>query len=289
MRDRWNSPERGIWSIVSGLPDGKARERRLCMLQVYFDDSGKVDQSPVQVLAGYLASAESWANFSVVWQSILDDYKIEYFRMSQAWRMARMYRHLSSIQRDEMIIRLIRCIHDHVERAFAVSVPFDAHAHWMGSNEFPDNQSLRAYTGAFWFAMCSVYKYGYDQRFDQPIEVIFDEQGGESMPKILASVDQFREVSAVHFPNYRIPFPQFKEDKDTLPLQAADLVAWLVRRDAYNMQKADRMSLPETILLNDAYFDLPHSKVIITENQLEMMSNMVAESLMKIIDGNGLS
>lgn len=283
MLTRWDRAERQIWQMVCGIPEQKAREKRLCALQVYFDDSGKVDSSKYQVLAGYLASAEAWASLINEWQALLDEYKLDYFRMSEAWRMARKYRHLTSIQRDQLIVRLIACIVDHAERVFAISVPFEANAHWMGSDQFPEEQSLRAYTQAFWFAMLSVYDYGYRQQFDQKIEVIFDEQGGESAAKILANVDYFRRQAAIHFPQYEVPFPVFREDKTTIPLQSADLVAWLVRRDAYNVDCPNRSELPEALLLQDAYFALPQSTIFITEDMLEGMSNMVAQDLTKII------
>lgn len=42
------------------------------MLQGFIDDSGWDGQSPVFVLAGYVAKAEQWEAFSDEWQKVLD-------------------------------------------------------------------------------------------------------------------------------------------------------------------------------------------------------------------------
>ncbi len=39
--------------------------------RIYIDDSGKSDQSPVLVLAGYLASDNRWEAFDLEWREIL--------------------------------------------------------------------------------------------------------------------------------------------------------------------------------------------------------------------------
>src|ERR1700730_1812044 len=55
------------------------------VFQVFIDDSGSEPQSPIFVLAGFIASHEKWATFSVDWQAELDKSpKLDYFKMNEA-------------------------------------------------------------------------------------------------------------------------------------------------------------------------------------------------------------
>ncbi len=58
-----------IWGLVCGFPGQKRTRRGLLMLDIkaYVDGSGEGDAS-VFVLAGYLSTAEKWAEFSEKWQ-----------------------------------------------------------------------------------------------------------------------------------------------------------------------------------------------------------------------------
>lgn len=268
---RWQLPERHIWKLVCGLPESRAKAKRLLMLQVYIDDSGKPDQSEVQVLAGYLASAERWAAFSNEWQSILDENGIAEFHMSEAWRLSRRYQ--SPLVRNALLVRLIECIQCYAEHAFVSSLPYDAYHHWFATKEAPQFRFLRPYFFGFHSVLTQVYQYAFHNRFNQRVEVIFDEQGGESQRLILNAMDEFRSIADREFPGLVIPTPSFQSDRDALPLQAADMLAWLVRRDALNLQRGrEREQLPEALLLGKA-LSMPSSIVIWDETKIEAAAN----------------
>ncbi len=63
-------PSERILALVWGFAGEKRRRRLLGMFQAYIDDSGR-GQTPF-VLAGYIAPAEKWAEFSDKWQALLD-------------------------------------------------------------------------------------------------------------------------------------------------------------------------------------------------------------------------
>src|SRR2546430_2756809 len=59
------------------------------MLEVYADESGTHDEmgkevcSEVAVIGGYIASTEEWADFSDLWQFLLDAYRIPFFHFRE--------------------------------------------------------------------------------------------------------------------------------------------------------------------------------------------------------------
>jgi hypothetical protein len=62
-----------------------ALRRLLMVLNAYVDASGKGDPK-LLVLAGYIATAETWIEFSKEWQSRLDQAGMPYFKMNDAVR-----------------------------------------------------------------------------------------------------------------------------------------------------------------------------------------------------------
>lgn len=256
----WDLPEKCIWETLSGYPSSTWSEKRILMLQVFIDDSGKSDQSKVLVLAGFLSTAERWAQFSNKWQEILDYHELPAFKMSSAWRLHRHYKERGGLQRDWVIVKLLDCIKTHAEHAFVISIDIEAHAElykdWDKLGDVFKNID-RCYFAAFSAMMSKIYKHAYKYRFNERINVIFDEQGGESAAFIQKSVEEFRKVAAEYFPGLKVDNPLFKTDEEFPPIQAADMLAWLVRRQKFNLDKGNTGTL-ESLLLTEA-LDMPHS------------------------------
>ncbi len=255
------------------------------MLRLYVDDSGKSDQSPVQVLAGYLSTAERWAAFSNEWQELLDEAGLDAFRMAAAWRLARPYWDRGPLRRDHLIVRMVECIKRHVEMAFVSSVPFEGFHRYLDVTQKTYSHPLgRPYFMGFFAILIQVYDYAFERRADQRIEVIFDEQGGESEQYILSAMGGFRRIAGQHFSDLVIPTPIFQNDKDALPLQAADMLAWLVRRDAVNgVRGIDRSRCLENLILGEA-LSMPNRVFIWGESRLALASQHLSESLKPLIE-----
>lgn len=280
----WTGPAGPIWARVCGLPFEEGRRRHLLILRAHIDDSGGKGYSPVIVLAGYLASVERWAEFSLEWRAMLDEVGLPSFHMADVWRLERRLMAKGPLRRDLLLVRAGECIKRHAEHAFIVSVSLDAHEHWM---EAPDDRSglLSArYTALF--SLCTMlYQHAYLNHFDKTLEVIFD-QGIDGSPiTFLKSFDEFRNQAMQHFPGLSVPYPSFLSDNDVLPLQAADYLAWLARRNALNIvRRRNLMQMPEQLLLHEA-LDMPHKIKILTDKELEPMSFGMTQKLLDAIPG----
>lgn len=282
LESRWSLPEREIWALVCGMPEARARKQPLLMLKLYVDDSGKAGHSPVMVLAGYLAPAEQWAAFSNEWQALLDECGVPIFRMAEAWRLGVEWHHLGALGRDQLIARLIGCIRRHAKMAFVNSMPIEGFNHYLRVTEDPAHHLSRIYLVLFYSFLSRVYFHAYKYHFDQCVEIVFDEQGGESQKTILSMMDQFREIAGSNFRDLIIPTPAFRTDQDMIPLQAADMLAWLVRREAYNKSlDKDVDALPEQMLLTGA-LNMPRDVFVWTEDRLAAASQHLIDTLMRL-------
>jgi hypothetical protein len=225
---RWSNASRPIWSIVSGLPSGPRERRLLLMLQVFIDDSV---EPPVFVQAGCIATAEKWAAFSDAWRAVLDGPpRLDYFKMKEAWRLQDQFRGWTEEQRDRRLIELYEVYQEYVCGECLVSFSIDglkqAYAMWPKEFSHP-----------YYFAVpLLMAELGRNiealKQGRQPLEFIYDTQLSEK-DKIVAAWEWGTARSNPDPPDLltllRGP-PMFRNDKEVLPLQAADLIAWWVRR-----------------------------------------------------------
>jgi hypothetical protein len=228
-----------VWAMVSGLPSGKRKRRLLMVLQAYIDDSGSEPQSPVFVLAGFVASATQWAAFSNDWQDVLDqEPKLAYFKATQAERLQDEFdrrKGWTSAKRKDRIISLARVIRKHIPEKFFVAVGNRQFSKYMKGIKVPRNYHAvdTPYFMLFYHIILCISAFHSLYRAIEPCDFIFDDQG--SVGKQALSWWDFFKVHAKHGATFDFsPFlgspPCFKDDKVFLPLQAADLFAWHVRR-----------------------------------------------------------
>ena len=200
------------------------------VLQAYIDDSR--DQGELFVLAGYIASAEQWAEFSKEWEAALPNSTLQKdgtyrFKMSEmAWR-----------GRTDDIGQFHKIINDHVIMSIAFilderelnravdRVHVDLFEYDLSALRQPFEQ-------IFTLLMDQFHKLRIDKPEMVPVDGVIDFYFDETSEKgpILRQWDEFM---AHRFPQHRALYgatPRFEKDEDFLPIQAADFHAWWVRR-----------------------------------------------------------
>jgi hypothetical protein len=199
------------------------------MLKAFVDDSGSGGDSPWYVLAGYVGAGEAWDAFESPWRAVLDEpARLEYFKASEAESL-RSDGQWSGVSKDERNARLgsfIGVIGEFATRAFHVRL-----------KQIDYNEVIRPYIpekwdNAYFFlfigflaAATSVEKYAGD---GQPIEFVFDYADKKRIQK--PSLQLFDQC--MNYPQFdgRVHNIRYEDEKKFLPLQAADLLAWQIRR-----------------------------------------------------------
>jgi Protein of unknown function (DUF3800) len=219
-----------VWAQVTGLAPSVADKRLLMVFQAFIDDSAT--ENGVFVLAGHIASAELWARFSKSWEELLPfgllskDGK-RYFKMSEMAaspeRMERVGVFFRVLEEYELLS--ISCKLNAAELKKAIS------RLWVLNRRFDWGPFSDPYFVAFRILIDSVGEQG-DKMMswlpDEKIDFIFDDQ---SQKKII--YEAWDAYMASKEPDVRKQFgstPRFENDNEFMPLQAADLWAWWVRK-----------------------------------------------------------
>jgi hypothetical protein len=205
----------------------------LTILQAFADDSAAQTGDRRLFLAGYLHRAEVWVRFSDVWHAELSSWPaIEYFKASEANHLTGQFDHKSwdEALRNAKVSKLAAI----VEHFRPVSFEFS-----LSCQVFEEElKPVSPYgLGRPHFTMCfsvvaGLAQFASQQGMTDPIEFIFDEQQG-----VDADVELFFSELKKNLPIEAQRLisgdPLFKSDRDRpyAPLQAADLLAWHLRRE----------------------------------------------------------
>jgi Protein of unknown function (DUF3800) len=223
------------FAFLSGLPEQARKRRPLMPVRAFVDESIGGGHF---VLAGLIAPAESWKEFSTEWDACLKRHPaIEYFKMREAAKLLQgQFRGWYASERDNKLRELLRIIDKYSKVLISYSVDLKAHAETFARvNEKPLNEP---YFWSFQTMIMSVCLELWDRGLREKFEIIFDEQvifGRRS--KVWYPV--VRDVCQRLFPEEYslLPVdPLFRNDKEFLPLQASDLFAWLFLRVVNNQK-----------------------------------------------------
>jgi hypothetical protein len=194
------------------------------MVVAFADDSGSGGDSEFSILAGYSASDITWSSFWPDWQGVLDlNPKIEYFKMSEAESLKGQFLGFSPQERTNRLNQFIDVILAHDLQEASVAIPMKDYREIV----YPVLQ--KSHTSPYYFAFIGmVAAFAGINRHSgstEPTNFIFDQQ--DAM--------ETKAIRLYHRLKERLPLWQFGRvayysDREMLPLQAADLIAWQIRR-----------------------------------------------------------
>jgi hypothetical protein len=205
------------------------------MLKCYADDSGS-DLQPggIFLLAGYIMDESRWEDFAEQWDVQLNrDHPIDFCRMADAERGEGPFLGIDSLWRKRKVKDLAAVIHGCHPEAFVCLMSCDQYERAIKGKVDPRLDNPYAILFFKVMAMISqlqlwantVATFGH-----QPVDFIFDDQGQAGL-KCLQWYAGLRERVPEPFRTMIGNTPQFKDDRRLLPLQAADMLAWHIRRE----------------------------------------------------------
>lgn len=219
-----------VWSQVVGLRPGEAGKRLLMVYQAYVDDSRKGD---TLVLGGYLSTAERWARFSSEWEQLVEAFGTLGADGRKHFKMSEMNQNAERLERVPIFAKIAEQY-----ALLALSGSIDCAALRRAQNRisipgynFKWGVLENPFVILFASFMKSFHNYKEDIAdilpVDSPVDFIFDEQREKRI--IRDGWNQFKNANPSEFISRFGSEPRFENDKDFLPIQAADLWAWHVR------------------------------------------------------------
>jgi hypothetical protein len=220
--------------VVGRAPGTRPWERLLVVLtelQAHFDESYKTDG--FFVIAGYIASAQAWANFSQEWEQLLPLTK----RGKEGIRRFKMREMKGQI---DDVCAFYRIIEKHVLMAISVRFRYRDLALAKASIWRSDGRRSLGVYNPYSFALRGLMDQFHSQQarerlktlipIDHPVDFYFDDNSSKRLIK-----NVWDEYITNRDPEARKFFgaePRFDTEERLLPLQAADLLAYLVRECA---------------------------------------------------------
>jgi len=190
------------------------------VLQICVDDSSQDGES--LILAGYIASVENWASFSTEWAGLLT--------VRPPWdrlKMSELMADGPGSEKGQRIEWHYRIIEKYAHSSICLAIPRRPLSRAVRDLQLPTAFGNPYYLA--WRALISVsLHWQHKSGNHEPIDFIFDEQSEAGL--LSDAWEGFRDNMPEEFRRLVKNRPIFRDDEDFLPLQAADMLAWWMRR-----------------------------------------------------------
>ena len=204
-------------------------------IQAYLDDSGSDGQSPHYVLSGFMGCVPDWERFSTAWTAALNqDPKLEYFKAREAQSLKGQFdrsKGWTEELRDERIRICVAAIKQHTAAKIDVVMPqalYDKHVKGKVPKDI-DSPYFMCLLAVVEIVVKPLHQAS--PALNAKIDFIFDNQ--QKLWRLAENLYQGFKGSGLPYV-YLIGEVDHRDDKEVLPLQAADLGAWHSRRRLAN-------------------------------------------------------
>ena len=202
------------------------------MALTFYADESETEGHPSFVLAGFLARAEQWALFSDDWKAVLDEPPaIPAFHMADCWHNGT----------SRLLPKLLDVIKTHHILGFAVSLDKKEFDNVIVGKIAKEADNL--YVSALNFIISFVIKWQIDNGINERVDFVFDEKN-ELSGKIQQDYKKVLPMLDERIASRLLSIPDFLKDDKVRPLQAADVLAWSIRRrDIFQEDEASEKGL----------------------------------------------
>jgi hypothetical protein len=220
-----------VRSLESGLPSTKRGKRWLMILQAFIDDSGTAGPEPFFSLGGFISTSSKWAEFADVWKAELDrEPSIPYFSMRSAfYPVDGPFMGWEQSEIEKRVTEFLKIIKTYAQVRVSCSLRRDDFRYVVKKGLFASIID-HPYFVCFWRLVITTVALAHDLKWNSPIDFVFDEQGKMGLETVAWYPVIKDGAPEAHKPYFGSP-PIFRDDRKFLPLQAADLYAWSVRRN----------------------------------------------------------
>ena len=219
------------------------------MFQACFDDSGKT-QMPVYVLAGFISRVRRWQVYSHEWDRVLKrPPEVSFLSTNEAFRQTGCFSGWSEREIEKRLLKLVEVIQNRVDGGAIFTLDHaDYKAVMTKVEQLPftpeELRKLRMLKNPFYFGFHTVVVRMLGEHahahMKEGLQILFDhdidrekrlENGYRNV------IEGIRKEFPEHVKLLVNKEAEFRDEKVFLPLQAADLLAWNVRRDRYEKMR----------------------------------------------------
>jgi hypothetical protein len=224
-----------VRSLLCGYTKAERERRFIVVLKCFVDDSGSDEKADgIFVLAGYVMSEARWEDFAERWDAVLKRAPaIEYCHMAEIEELDKgPFKDIRWDFRELKVKALSTVIRD------CCPVAVESRMYWKDYQSYMkgkvDPRLDNPYAVLFFKILASIAQIQIDSNKLAdfgflPVEFVFDDQG-EAGLQCLKWWQQLKEKVAEPHRTIIANSPQFKDDRALNPLQAADMLAWHIRR-----------------------------------------------------------
>jgi hypothetical protein len=196
---------------------------------IHFDDSGTHPTSPIAVAAGWISPYEQWKKFIKAWNRARVAEGFDVFHMSEfmASNPKTEFASWDNEKKVRVMRRLRGIIEDHATMGFGFAVHKDDYEQLV-TGDVRKKFGEFHYTWAVRVVIGMVENWRERKRIKEPTEYIFDRmsQGRAEIDKVFADAEA--TGAALHRYGIFRGCHSFRDKAEVLPLQAADIFAWLL-------------------------------------------------------------
>jgi hypothetical protein len=203
---------------------------RFLVLAYYGDDSGSHGKGPF-VVAGYLGTTEDWFYLENEWRKILATAPaITYFKMSECYWLKDEFHYFSRTAANRKLSQFVDAVCLYAPRFAEISsvTNWDEYESAIG-----DGALQQVFNNPYFFSLhgviAQVGKFLKKNNAVQPVHFTFDHQSNLNYHSGV-QYGLIREKSPKEFIGHMGGISH-EDDREFVPLQIADLIAWHVRRD----------------------------------------------------------
>lgn len=259
--------QQALDSIVCGYGKANRDSKVMVMFKAYFDDSGSDEGNKTLLLAGCVQRYSVWANFSIEWEAVLaTEPSIRYFHMREARKLEGEFAHWKAKNRDAKIRRLAELAANY--RPWTITAWISRKEHDAILRPIAPFLLRQPYLSVFYAVIITLARWHYDDGVTLPVDYVFDDQGAVGAEAVLW-YDQIKKWQKPEIAALMGSVPKFENDKQVLPLQAADMLAWHIRRHKDHPQE-DHLKWPTSPLSR-----LLHAEVEVTKDLLVTMAEQM--------------
>lgn len=247
-----------VRAIVCGYPQRLWGKLPLVMLVAHVDDS--IADNRHLYWAAYVLSAEEWIEFSNRWDAALAEAPaIEYFKMKEAHGRHGCFRGWTKLERNKKVFKLAQVVREFAPHGLHASIDIKAHKEKIDPvSPYPSKSPYFLLTLAVIYGLAKM-----NERLllAQPCKIVFDNSDG-----LLGRLEPVYDLMTAGDESWREfigPSPTFADDKEVLPLQAADLLAWHIRRHERGGPAPDYDGILDLLMLDGAHYSTHIDEAII--------------------------